>query len=316
MKQVRIDSLLEPPQDGAAYQREWTTHGQCGEKGLLLELALFAGMVGPGLYIVSAVWGFSLGMLVGLAIVALGYGLPHAVFLGRMERSWRSVMRPGHSWISRGSIFAFAFMALAAMSVAHTIGALNTGPLQAGSEAHGLLVKASIITAALLAVYPGFLFSVVRAIPFWNSIFLVPLFAAQTVGGGLALALMLDALPSVTFPAAQTALALEPMVILATAALIAAHLHFRWRAGPTAKQSTEMLIQGPYRALFIGGALLVGLVAPLLLTALALTTAPSPLLVLPAAVGQLTGILLFKYCLLNVGLYSPIYTSTLARPQT
>ena len=47
MKQVRIDTLLEPPQDGAVYQREWTTKGQCREKGLLLELAFFAGMIGP-----------------------------------------------------------------------------------------------------------------------------------------------------------------------------------------------------------------------------------------------------------------------------
>jgi len=98
MKQVRIDSLLEPPRDGAAYQREWTTHGQCGEKGLLLELALFAGMVGPGLYVVSALSGFSLGMLVGLAVVVLGYGLPHAVFLATACRTRCS----SGAWNARG----------------------------------------------------------------------------------------------------------------------------------------------------------------------------------------------------------------------
>ncbi len=316
MKQVRIDSLLEPPQDGAACQREWTTRGQCGEKGLFLELALFAGLVGPGLYGVSALCGFSPGMLVGLAIVVLGYGLPHAVFLGRMERSWRSVMRPGSSWISRGSIFAGAFIALAALSVAHYIAPLNTGPLQAGSAGHGVIVNAATIAAVLLAVYPGFMFSVVRAIPFWNSMLLLPLFGAQTVGGGLALALMLDCLPGVTFAAKPTALALEPVVLLATAALIAAHLHSRRRAGQTARQSSEMLIYGAYRRLFIGGVVLAGLVAPLLLTALALAGSAPDVLVFPAAVGQLGGILLFKYCFLNVGLYSPIYIPRLARPQT
>lgn len=314
MKQVRIDSLLEPPRDGAAYQREWTTRGQCGEKGLLLELALFAGMAGPGLYIVSALSGFSLGMLVGLAIVVLGYGLPHAVFLGRMERSWRSILRPGSSWISRGSIFAGAFMALAALSVAHYVG-LNTGPLQEGSDGHGVIVRAATVAAVLLAIYPGFLFSVVKAIPFWNSMFLIPLFLAQTVGGGLALALLLNYLPGVTFAAESTALALEPVAILATVALIVAHLYFRLRAGQTARQSADMLLHGPYRGLFINGVVRLGLAAPLLLIALALADVAPKVLVFLAALGQLGGILLFKYCLLNVGLYSPIYAPRLARPQ-
>ena len=307
MKQVRIDSLLEPPQDGACYQREWTTHGQCGEKGLLLELALFAGMVGPGLYAVAALCGFALGMQVGLAIVVLGYALPHAVFLGRMERSWRSVMKPGSSWISRGSIFAGAFMALAAVTV---VQALRTGPLPPDSP----LVLAAVGAAILLAVYPGFLFSVVRAIPFWNSFFLVPLFLVQTLSGGMALMLLLTRLPGVELPAAEAILAAEPAVLCATAALIAAHMVFRFRAGPTARLSALKLLSGTYRALFLGGAVLAGLVVPLLLTVMVLLDAVAAVHVAPAALCQLAGILLFKYCLLNVGLYSPLYTPALARP--
>jgi len=223
-------------------------------------------------------------------------------------------MRPGSSWISRGSIFAFAFTALGASSVAHFIG-LNTGPLHPDSAAYGVIVKASIVAAVLLAIYPGFLFSVVRAIPFWNSVFLIPLFLAQAAGGGLALALLLDYLPGVDFAAKPTALALEPVVLLVTAALIAAHLYFRCRAGQTARQSADMLLHGPYRRLFIDGVVRIGLAAPLLLTGLALAGVAPTVLVFPAAVGQLAGILLFKYCLLNVGLYSPIYAPHLARPQ-
>lgn len=302
MKQVRIDSLLEPPQDGAVFQREWTTRGQCGEKGMLLELALFAGMVGPGLFAVSALSKFAPGMLVGLLIVVLGYALPHAVFLGRMERSWRSILRPGSSWISRGSIFAGVFMALAGVTVVQS--------LSSGSP----VLIAAVVAAALLAVYPGFMFSVLRAIPFWNSIFLIPLFLTQALGGGMALALILSYLPGVQLEAAETILAYEPVAIAGAAVLIAAHVYFRSRCGPTGKLSVEKLLRGTCRTPFLFGAVLVGLTLPLLLTALALLLKAPAVLVLPAAACQLAGIVFFKYCLLNVGLYSPIYDPRLARP--
>ena len=303
MRQVRIDTLLEPPQDGASYQREWTTRGQCGERALLLELAFFAGTVGPGLFAVAAMCGFYAGMLTGLLIVVVGYGLGHMAFLGRMERSWRSILRPGRSWLSRGSLFAGAFMALAALAVA----------LHPNSPGYPVVVTATCVAAGLLAIYPGFLFSVLRAIPFWNSIVLIPLFLLQALGGGVAMVLLLDGLGAGA-PAIRTLLVAEPPILVATAALMLAHLFFRRRAGSTGQLATDKLLRGAYRGLFLLGAVLCGLALPLVLTSLALLGEVRSVLVVPAALGQLSGIVLFKYCLLNAGLYSPLYDPRLARP--
>ena len=96
-------------------------------------------------------------------------------------------------------------------------------------------------------------------------------------------------------------------------ALIAAHVYFRSRSGPTGRLSVEKLLHGPYGRLFMYGAVLGGVMAPLLLTAMVVWGVASDALVVPAVLGQLAGIVLFKYCLLNVGLYSPLYTPRLAK---
>lgn len=307
MKQVRIDTLLEPPQDAAAFQREWTTKGQCGHRSLLLELALFAGMVGPGLYAVSALCRFQPGLLAAFLIVLFGYALPHVAFLGRMERSWRSILRPGTSWISRGSIFAGAFLALGALSVV----------LDPNSGAYDAILIAATIAAILLAIYPGFLFAVLRAIPFWRSGILIPLFLAQALGGGLALLLLLGLLDSALWARRGPILAVNLAALAATGALIAAHIYFRHTAAaPAARIAVQRLLRGTYRTLFLGGVVLCGLAVPLLLIPLALLDVAAYLLVPVAALCQLAGILFFKYCLLNVGAYSPLYNPRLTPRRT
>ena len=106
MKQVKINSLLDLPQDNVSFPREWTGRSHHGKRSLLLLLALFAGNIGPGLYMISCLYRFYLGMLVAFFIVAIGYALPHLLFLGRMERFWRGILKPQSSWISRGFVFA------------------------------------------------------------------------------------------------------------------------------------------------------------------------------------------------------------------
>ena len=81
MKQVRIDSLLHMPQDGITLQKEWTGKSRHGKRSLLLLLALFAGNIGPGLYMISCLYRFYFGMLVAFFIVVVGYALPHLLFL-------------------------------------------------------------------------------------------------------------------------------------------------------------------------------------------------------------------------------------------
>ncbi len=316
MKQVKIDSLLYLPQDAVTFQREWTGKGEQPKQYLLLEIAFFAGAVGPGLYIVSSLCGFSLGMLAAFLIVLAGYAVPHALFLGRMERSWRSILRPWHSWISRGSIFAGLFLALAFLSILPEVWGSPVGPLRAGSPTQNAIMVAASVAALLLALYPGFLFSVIRAIPFWHSIILTPLFVTQALGGGIALALILARVPGVSAPGVEVLLSWDPFLILIAAALITAHLYAGNKAGPSGKVSVDLLLHGKYRTTFLLGLVTCGLVLPLLLMLVALFGSGPAAIVAVAALLQLSGILLFKYCLLNVGAYNQLYDAKLMRPDS
>jgi len=311
MKPVRIDSLLRLPYDGVVLQKEWTTKGSNPARSLLLEIAFFAGTVGPGLYIFSAAARFRPGMLASLIVVVLGYALPHAVFLGRMERSWRAMLRPGSSWISRGFLFANLFMLFAAMSVAHYVPGLNSGPLSPSSAAFEYIVIAGIISAVLLAMYPGFLFCVLKAIPFWNSMVLVPLFVIQALGGGAALTILLAIVPGTGDQPIGRFAAINALLVVITAGLIGLQLLAGWRSGPTGRMSVRILLRGPYRRLFGIGALITGLGLPLLGFAIVALAGGPTVLAAIASVMQLAGILLFKYCFLNAGAYRELFTQKL-----
>jgi len=311
MKPVRIDSLLHLPSDGVVLQKEWTTKGSSPARSLFLEIAFFAGTVGPGLYIFSAAVDFRPGMLAGLLIVALGYGLPHAAFLGRMERSWRAILRPGSSWISRGFIFANFFMLFAALSVAHYIPALNSGPLDPASTAFEYIVAAGIVSAVLLAMYPGFLFCVLKAIPFWNSLVLVPLFVVQALGGGAALTILLAVAPGAGVQPIGRFAAINALLVVITAGLIALQLLAGLKSGPTGRTSVTILLKGSYRRLFGIGAVIIGLAIPLVLFAIVGFLGGPAALGAIAGLMQLSGILLFKYCFLNAGAYRELFTTDL-----
>lgn len=313
MRQVKMRTLLDVPGDDVAFQREWTTKGQ---RGIFLEIAFLAGTVGPGLYMISSLYRFRLGLLVGFLIVLIGYAVPHGLFLGRMERSWRAALRPQSSWISRGFIFASLFLVFGCLSVAHYIPALDAGPLRPDSTAFGAILVAGAVSAFLLAVYPGFLFSVVRAIPSWHSVTLIPLFVAQAFGGGLSLTLILIQFPGVTGPAIASVLPLATVAVAAAGTLTVAHLHSRRKGDAASRAAVERLLRGAYRALFLYGALLGGIVAPFLLIVLAHLGIGRAVLAVAAALLQVSGVLLFKYCLLNAGAYSPLGSGRLIGPDS
>ena len=310
MKPVRIDSLLELPADGVTVQTEWTTHGTNPVRSLFLVIAFFAGTVGPGLYMFSALVKYNPGMLLGWLVVVFGYALPHALYLGRMERSWRAMLRPGASWISRGFIFANAFMFLGALSVAHYIPAVGSGLLKPGSTAMEYIIIAAGVSAFLLATYPGFLFSVLKAIPFWHSFVLIPLFLVQAFGGGAAVTILMLLLNGRGGEIPSLAM-IDTILVALAACLVGMQLLVGLRSGPTGRISVMILTKGAYRKLFLVGAVAVGLAAPLVLfAAVGLLGAP-PILVVLAVPMQLCGILLFKYCILNAGAYRHLFTEAL-----
>ncbi len=294
MKQITVDSLLVSPQDAVTFQAGWSARG----RGRLLLVALFAGNVGPGLYIVSHLFGFPSGMLVGFLIVAVGYGLSHLLFLGRIERFWRGVTMTKTSWISRGFIFATLFLGFALATIVGDYLGIGTG----GAVLPVIGWTASVM-AFLVALYPGFLLSCVKAIPLWHSFLLVPLFAVQAAGAGIASMLVLATFSGRSLPQTHELLIAEAILLLLSALLISSHLFSRIGSGEAGKTSVMQLVKGKFRNAFVFGAIFGEIVIPVVMVGIVLAGVNESILVVAELI-QITGIFMFKYCILNAGAYN------------
>ncbi|MFC1782990.1 NrfD/PsrC family molybdoenzyme membrane anchor subunit [Planctomycetota bacterium] len=306
MKQIRIDTLLATPQDEVTYQSEWSLRAGFKGSGLLLLIALFAGNLGPGLYMIGCFYKFELGLLIAFGIVSIGYGLTHLLFLGRSERFWRALLKPQNSWISRGFLFATFFLIFGFLSVAHYLPWFNVGFLKIDAPGYNVILGLGFISAFLLSLYPGFLFSCVKAIPFWNSGILAPLFVVQSIGAGIALTFILSHLPGAGISGIDELLPYETVVISVSAVLIGIYLWGRSKKGGAGKVAVEQLLYGRYRKVFLWGAMFCEIIIPLVM-ALAALMGLNAVFFAAAELIQLGGIFFFKYSLLNVGAYNELY---------
>jgi len=252
----------------------------------LLALYLFLGSLGGSLFLLF--WIFQLPLAFGMA--AIGLVLLGAITLlfklGSPWRAWRACFRPGTSWISRGVLFVCGFFLFACLFLAP---ALASRPLWSGgaTAVFGWLAAAF---ALLTALYPGFVLSASRAIPFWRTP-LLPLllfsYAALAAAGVILLALPASARPIET---------LAIGLLAANIVLLALYLFVMSQAGGSARESVRRLNRAPLNVLFWLGVVVLGLFAPLLAIVWGEAKAW-------AGAGLLLGGFLFRLCVLKAGVY-------------
>ena len=156
----------------STYQTEWIK-----DRGIFLWLAMYAGGLGGGLYLVSLYFDSLLGMLVSLVIVAGLKGSFHFAYLGKPLRFWRVMLRPRTSWLARGFWFVLLFVIFVAVQITLSFFAPGTGwevllKILAGLMAVGLMV------------YTGFVLNSVKAVSLWNSSLVPVLFITWGLMGG------------------------------------------------------------------------------------------------------------------------------------
>lgn len=266
-------------------QREWAW---------LLALYLFFGSLGGWVYLLYWLLALPLGFaLVSLALV-LGGVVTLLFKLGSPWRAWRAIFRPRTSWISRGVVFVTGFLVCAGLLVAPSLApwlpALALLPWRTGSAGGEALAGLAGLFALLTTIYPGFVVSNSRAIPFWNTPFLPALFFTHAAMGAVGIGLI-GGVPMRGLAAA---------LIVLNAVLLAAYMTAMHRAGGSARESARRLNRlGRLGAMFWIGVVAVGLVVPLALVGFAAALAPA------AGAGLLTGCLLLRYCILEAGVYAP-----------
>ena len=254
--------------------------------------------VGAGSWLFGAAIGLRSILLLGLAIVLVG-GIFHLGFLGRAERFWRMVVRVRTSWISRGLIgvgvfSVFAILYLIASSVTDANGVLSR-----------VMLGLSVLGAVWLCVYKGFVWASAKGVAFWNSALLPAVFIAYAVRGGVAVlfvSLLLTSLP-VSLDLLEV---IKLWIAISSGALVLLYLATMHSTGPAAKRSVSELLSGGVSLPFYIGAVLVGLVVPIVLGGLSyVTTLPLPLVAL-IGVCSIVGGCHTIYRITRAGFYRPL----------
>ncbi len=267
------------------------------EWGWLLALDLFLGGMGGGLFLLFL--NFSLPpslAVVSVIFVALG-AVVLMVELGHPLRAWRALCKPFSSWISRGVFCVTLFVIFGMLYNAR--GFETTAWLAPDSDALRRTIGViAAISALMVTLYPGFVLAASPSIPFWNSPFLPLVFACHSlmVASGflfLIAPIGLDGakLPGVSF--------LAVILIVVNLVLGAMYLANSKRSGLASKEAVKRLNEGSLGWTFKLGAVLLGMVGPLLIV----LWMPSALAL--AGLLILIGGLLFRYCVLRAGVYVP-----------
>lgn len=282
------------------FQKDWTSRGSRGLRDFMLMPAIYFGAVSPGLFVTSALTGYLPGLWLAIAITMAGYGATHMLYLGRMDRFWRAMINIRGSWISRGFWLNAGFTATGLLYAAVASGIVDA---QGAAPA---LRAAAIAFAIGFALYPGFLFSSVKAIPFWRSWVEPVVFLLQGMMGGAALQVIMLALTGAEMETITLLVKANYMMLLAVFVLLMYALLSKAVKGEAARASVGYLIAGDFSARFVWGAVGLGMVVPLGIISIALIAGAGGSAGLFAiAMGlELAGIYIAKTGIIQAGAYT------------
>lgn len=279
---------------GFRFQRYWDTS---------MANAFFCGELGAGLCLMSLILGWVPGVLIGVLITGVLKTYFHITHMGVPMKSWRAIMRPDRSWISRGLL---GIVFYAGFGVAYWLYAtFDLGSAYGLPAASGTVLKLLTGAAALVVMtYQGFAMSHSTAISLWsNGLIPISSFVYAATGGTF----LLMALAWNGFLAEDLArramlgnVAIGMLVVIA--AVLVSLLHSAHHGSPGARKSVEILTRTFYAKWFWGVLVSVGLVFPALL----MFVAQSYFAVILAAASVLMGFYAFRVLIFKAGVFEPI----------
>ena len=285
--------------------------------GWIVAAYIFSAGVGGGLFLSSFILDLlgrhesvaSIGAALGPVLVLIGT-LFLLADLGSVSRAYRLFTTPSTimaSWMVKGAWILTAFIIT---GLAYSLPSFELFRWIPWTKASGLGQVIGIIAALLsivVVVYPGFLLGVAKGIPIWNTSILPFLFLVSGLDTGIATVVVI-ALLSVRGLGADSLHQLgvaDIALILTQIIVLGAFIEIVRHAGVAATSSIRLLKTW----LFIGGAIVVGLVLPLiiLLFSLLLTDAGAIRgLAWVASLFLLAGGLSLRYSIIKAGAFRPV----------
>jgi len=295
---------------GPRTQLEWGFGGRRKSRDGALLLALFIGGIGAGQFVAST-WliDYPLSALFGLVLVAVGKTTAHLIYLGRPSRFYRLFLRPHSSWISRGLIFMVIFVVVGLGYLAPAFG-FTWLPWTTGDPFGQMLWAIATIAAFIVMIYDGFVLASCKSISSWHTMLLPVMFFTYALAGGVAMTSLTAIAARTTSLSVDTMVTLDTFLLAAMLTLVIFYVLHLASSDTTAKESLRRLLMSKMAVIFIGLAIVAGLLIPLILTfvhqAAAQETMASAMLVASAML-ELAGDLSVRHSILRAGLHIPIY---------
>jgi formate-dependent nitrite reductase membrane component NrfD len=272
-------------------QKEWIHR-----KGILIWLALYAGILGGGAYLASLFYNSLKGMIVSWIIVAIIKSGLHVFHAERPMKLWRMILHPRTSWISRGLLFTVLLIVFGAIQIVLT-------SLFPGSGAETALKILTGITAFCVLAYAGLTLNYINGIPFWNSALLPVIFILWGILSGQAFIMALG-----SHSLSGISLISHIFLLISTGLVIILYLMTASYAEPTAKQSVKYLTKGRLAFLLWFGVFIIGIVIPLAIVLQSHMggSLPAESLAIFMLACEIAGGLSLTYAVMKVGYYSPL----------
>lgn len=282
-------------QVGYRFQRYWDTS---------MAVAFFCCELGAGLFLLSQYYGFTLGMFVGLIFVGVGKPYFHLAHMGVPSRSWRAMLRPDRSWISRGVIAIGLFVGSGLVYLLQVQFGFVTWLFgeSLGTTLTSLARVVAFVAGVVVMAYQGFAMAHSSAFGLWNTGLMPVSSLAYAVTSGLAVLLVLG-WGSFSAETLQVLVNFTLVMLLVDLCIILSLLHGAYHGTTGGRQSVDLLLKGMYAKPFLGLVIAVGVALPAVLLWLAGT---SYLAVLLSGVAILAGFFAYRMLIFKAALYEPI----------
>jgi formate-dependent nitrite reductase membrane component NrfD len=238
--------------------------------GWLIAAYLFLGGVGAGAYTIAAINSFLGETLEPSTIVGLWIGFPALLVgslfliadLGTPKNAFLAGMKPGTSWIARGTWIISTFMVL---SFLHLVLQVFTGfgETAGGARVLSVIAVAGIAFAVGTMAYTGILLGASKGIPFWRSGVVPVIFVISAVVTGhftIALGMVLWGAGATAESFRLMAAEAAALVVLELLAIFF-FLHEAYKL-PDPRESAQRILRN---RMFVVGYFVLGLGLPLVL---------------------------------------------------
>ncbi len=291
-------------------QLEWGFGGRRKFRDGALLMALFLGGIGAGQFVVST-WLFDYwqSAVVGLIFVAVGKSVAHLMYLGRPTRFLKLFLRPKTSWISRGLIAMIALCVFGAAYLAPNFSEFSWLPWSPSSDLGQAIWVVAMVAAFVVMIYDGFVLASCKSISSWHTMLLPVMFFAYAIAGGLAMTALTTLASNGPVTDSQLA-SIDSFLLGAMVALVVLYVINLATSDTTAKESLRTLLMRRTGVVFIGLAILAGLLIPLafaMLHQLGYAAAVANVLLAGSALLELCGDLSVRHSILKAGLHAPVF---------